>query len=85
MADLLRINRGFLAPGTRYATTVTSPPSQRRVISDLLHAHERGEALPHVISDESGRGHRIGIPAFATSDGERWTKGVAVDPDLVAR
>jgi [ribosomal protein S5]-alanine N-acetyltransferase len=56
MADLLRVNRDFLAPwqpiqNDAYFTV----DGQRAVIQDALIRHAQGSILPHVILDESGR------------------------------
>ena len=56
LAELLRINRDFLAPwepvrGDDYFTV----DGQHVVIGAMLEAHELGTTLPHVILDDSGR------------------------------
>jgi [ribosomal protein S5]-alanine N-acetyltransferase len=56
LAELLRVNRDFLAPwepirGERYFTV----DGQHAVIQDALKRRERGCVLPHVILDGSGR------------------------------
>jgi [ribosomal protein S5]-alanine N-acetyltransferase len=56
LAELLRLNRGFLAPwepvrGDDYFTA----EGQRAVIRDALTRYAQGTGLPHVILGESGR------------------------------
>ena len=56
LAELLRVNRDFLAPwepvrGDDYPTV----NGQRTDIGAALERHEQGTALPHVILDDSGR------------------------------
>jgi [ribosomal protein S5]-alanine N-acetyltransferase len=56
LAELLRVNRDFLAPwepvrGEDYFTVV----GQRAVIRRVLEQHEQGSTLPHVITDDSDR------------------------------
>src|ERR1022692_1911802 len=56
LAQLLGVNRGFLAPwepvrGDGYFTA----DGQRAVIRDALERHEGGSALPHVVLDKHGR------------------------------
>lgn len=56
LAELLRVNRDFLAPwepirGDEYFTA----DGQRIVIRNALARNEQGSALPHVILDDSGR------------------------------
>ena len=56
LAELVRVNREFLAPwepirDDRYFTA----ESQRAVIRDALERYELGSTLPHVILDEPGR------------------------------
>lgn len=56
LAELLRVNRDFLAPwepirGEDYP----SVDGQRADIGAALERHEQGTALPHVILDDSGR------------------------------
>jgi ribosomal-protein-alanine N-acetyltransferase len=56
LAELLRVNRDFLAPwepirGEDYVTV----DGQHAVIRDALEQHEQGSTLPHVILDDSRR------------------------------
>lgn len=56
LAELLRVNRDFLAPwepirGEDYSTV----DGQRTDIAAALERHEQGTALPHVIVEDSGR------------------------------
>jgi ribosomal-protein-alanine N-acetyltransferase len=56
LAELLRLNRDFLAPwepvrSDEYFTVA----GQRAGIRDVLARHGQGSALPHVILDDSGR------------------------------
>jgi ribosomal-protein-alanine N-acetyltransferase len=56
LAELLSVNRDFLAPwdpvrGEDYFTV----DGQRAVIQDVLERHEQGAAVPHVILGEHGR------------------------------
>jgi ribosomal-protein-alanine N-acetyltransferase len=56
LAELLRVNREFLAPwepirGDDYFTA----DGQRAVIQAVLERHAQGSTLPHVILDESAR------------------------------
>lgn len=56
LAELLRVNRDFLAPweplrSEEYFTV----DGQRAIIRDALARHEHGSSLPHVILDGSGR------------------------------
>jgi [ribosomal protein S5]-alanine N-acetyltransferase len=56
LAELLRVNRDFLAPwepvrSDGYFTVA----GQRAVIQDMLAQYQQGYVLPHVILDESGR------------------------------
>jgi ribosomal-protein-alanine N-acetyltransferase len=56
VAELLRVNRDFLAPwepvrGDQYFTA----EGQQAVIRDALDGHERGSTVPHVVLDDEGR------------------------------
>ena len=55
LAELLRTNRGFLAPfePDRDEDYFTDD-GQRALVESLLERHEQGSTLPHVILDESG-------------------------------
>ncbi|MFI7430390.1 GNAT family N-acetyltransferase [Micromonospora sp. NPDC049836] len=56
LAELLRVNREFLAPWepSRSADYFTAS-GQHAVIEADLRQHEQGSKLPHVILDDSGR------------------------------
>lgn len=56
LAELLRINREFLAPWDPIRSEdYFTAPGQRAVIDADLRQHAQGSKLPHVILDDSGR------------------------------
>jgi [ribosomal protein S5]-alanine N-acetyltransferase len=56
LAELLRVNRDFLAPWEPVRDDAYfTEKGQRKVIDDALEEHRRGVALPHVILDGSAR------------------------------
>lgn len=56
LAELLRVNRDFLAPWEPIrADDYFTVDGQRVVIGAALERHEQGSTLPHVILDDSGR------------------------------
>ena len=55
MAELLRVNREFLAPWEPVRPEAYfTDDGQREVIRTALEQHERGSTLPHLIVDDSG-------------------------------
>jgi ribosomal-protein-alanine N-acetyltransferase len=56
LAELLRVNRDFLAPWDPVREDVYfTPGGQLAVVRALLEQHAQGVALPHVIVNSSGR------------------------------
>src|ERR1017187_8645934 len=56
LAELLRVNRDFLAPWDLIRSdNYFTADGRRAVIGDALARHDQGSALPHVILDDSGR------------------------------
>ena len=56
MAELLRVNRDFLAPWEPIRSEdYVTVDGQRADIGAALDRHEQGTSLPHVILDDSGR------------------------------
>ncbi len=56
LAELLRVNRDFLAPWEPIRPDdYFTADGQRSVIATALEQHERGVKVPHVILDDSGR------------------------------
>jgi ribosomal-protein-alanine N-acetyltransferase len=56
LAELLRVNREFLAPyEPNRAEDYFTADGQRVVIEAALEQHQRGSTLPHVILDGAGR------------------------------
>ncbi|MGZ4638821.1 MAG: GNAT family N-acetyltransferase [Actinomycetes bacterium] len=56
LAELLRVNRDFLAPWEPVRDEdYSTEDGQRALVRSLLERHEQGSTLPRVILDESGR------------------------------
>jgi ribosomal-protein-alanine N-acetyltransferase len=56
LAELVRVNRGFLAPWEpARSDAYFTADGQRAVVEDALARHEQGASLPHVILDDAGR------------------------------